>query len=887
MVHPGVVMRHIDRVGNELRILTVEDSAMDAELCCRELQRAGLRFVAERVWTRAAYEAALEEFAPGLILCDFSLPGAFDGLAALDIMRAKSLDVPFIFVSGTIGEDRAVEALKRGATDYVLKEHMDRLAPVVKRALQEAEERVALRRAQEALRESEERFRQLAENIRDVFFLAEASDRRLLYVSPAYEEIWGGSRDSLYADPLVWMNSIHAADRQRVDAAYSQRLEAGRMKLEYRIVRPDGTLRWISDRTFPILDASGRLLRIAGVASDITERKLAEERIERLNRIYAVLSGINTLIVRAGDQDELLREACRIAVDPGRFRMAWIGLVDRVNAVVEPVASAGNADDFLAEMPLSLNAAQSGESNLVGQVIRSAETIIHNDVDNAFCPQALRRALRERGINSFALVPLILGGEAIGILALYATDTAAFDDDEMRLIDELAGDITFALDYIAKAERLNYLAYYDALTGIPNRALFTERLNHKLRTAHGNGTKVALILCDVKRFRLINESFGRQAGDALLREIARRTSNDWPNPDSVARINADCFAGILTDFKDVSTVAHAIEKGLRAATGSAYRIGGKELLISTTAGIALYPADGGDAETLFKNAEAALKKAKLSGDRYLFYQPSMNAKVADTLLLEHKLRKAIDNEEFVLHYQPKLNLATGRISGLEALIRWNDPDNGLIAPGAFIPLLEETGMILAVGAWALRRAIADHVRWRAQGLRPPRVAVNVSAIQLRKTDFVDAVIRAIDESGATDHCLDLEITESLIMEDIEDNIGKLERLRDLNVDIAVDDFGTGYSSLSYLARLPVQCLKIDRSFIFTMTDSAESMNIVSTIISLAHSLKLRVIAEGVETEEQSRLLKQLDCDEIQGYLFSKPVPFEQIARLLDDDRDGA
>ena len=864
---------------HNLRILHVEDSELDAELCWRELERAGLKLEAKRVWSMEAFESALTEFAPDLVLCDFSLPGAFSGLAALDALRSKEDATPFILVSGTIGEDRAVEAMRRGATDYVLKERMERLGPVVRRALQETMKRTALQHAQHALSESEDRFRQLAENIRDAFFLRDAADQRLLYVSPAYEEVWGESCASLYDDPSAWRRAIHPADKARIPASHVARVHAGQLDVEYRIVRRDGSLRWINERMYPIRDEGGALQRIAGVASDITVRKKAEERIERLNRIYAVLSGINTLIVRARNRDELLRDACRVAIDHGHFCMAWIGLVDRNDGAIKLVASAGDVGDFFDTLPLSALETTSGRHHLVGKALASRKPAVSNDVRKDPQSQVQAKELDQRGIQSSAVVPLLFGTETIGVLALYASDAGAFDDEEMRLLTELAGDISFALDYLAKGDELNYLAFYDALTGLPNRVLFTERLHQQLNAAAQDGSKVALLLGDVKRFRLINESLGRQVSDTLLREIAGRIQNSWPDPDAVARINADSFGGTLADLKDGAGAVHALQKVLGAVTGAPYQLGEEELAISMSAGIAVFPEDGADAETLFRNAEAALKKSKLTGEAYLFYQPSMNAKVAETLLLENKLRKALDNEEFILHYQPKVNLATGEISGLEALIRWNDPDSGIVAPGQFIPLLEETGLILAVGAWAIRRALADYNLWSLQGVRSPRIAVNVSAIQLRQADFVNTVRDAISATNAP-HGLDIEITESVIMEDIEGTIGKLQALHDMNVNIAIDDFGTGYSSLSYLARLPVQLLKIDHSFIVSMTKDAESMAFVSTIIALARSLRLKVIAEGVETEEQSQFLKREKCDEIQGYLFSKPLPFEEMTALL-------
>jgi len=299
------------------------------------------------------------------------------------------------------------------------------------------------------------------------------------------------------------------------------------------------------------------------------------------------------------------------------------------------------------------------------------------------------------------------------------------------------------------------------------------------------------------------------------------------------------------------------------------------------AGIAVYPGDGGDADTLYRNAEAALEKAKRSGDRYLFYAPEFNARVAEKLTLENKLRRAVEHGELVLHYQPKVELKKRRISGLEALMRWNDPDTGvLVPPVKFIPILEETGLILEAGRWALGQAIADSARWKANRQKVPRIAVNVSPIQLRQKDFVATVESALRGAKDIGGILELEITESLIMQDIDANIRKLRAVRDMGVEIAVDDFGTGYSSLSYISRLPINTLKIDRAFIMNMTSNPDDLSIVSTIISLGHSLELKIVAEGVETEEQANLLRLLKCDEFQGYLFSRPVPMEQIEILL-------
>jgi len=296
------------------------------------------------------------------------------------------------------------------------------------------------------------------------------------------------------------------------------------------------------------------------------------------------------------------------------------------------------------------------------------------------------------------------------------------------------------------------------------------------------------------------------------------------------------------------------------------------LRISVRVGIALFPDDGADADTLLRNAEAALKKAKGTGDRYLFFAPAMTARVAERLSQENRLRDALDKGEFVLHYQPKVNLATGLLTSAEALIRWNDPKTGLVPPLQFIPLLEETGLIHEVGRWAMRKAIEDYLRWRDAGLACVRIAVNVSPLQLRNRNFVAEIEQALSVDAHASAGLELEITESLVMEDVKHSTGLLLAIRAMGVTIAIDDFGTGYSSLSYLSKLPVDTLKIDRAFVNDMTTGPEGLALVTTIINLAHSLKLKVVAEGVETEEQSRLLRLLGCDEMQGYLFSKPVP---------------
>ncbi len=395
-----------------------------------------------------------------------------------------------------------------------------------------------------------------------------------------------------------------------------------------------------------------------------------------------------------------------------------------------------------------------------------------------------------------------------------------------------------------------------------------------IRIAHGSPRKLALYLIDLERFKNINDSLGRPAGDALLRQVADWLIQNVGDANLLARVGADHFGIVLPNIKRAGDAVRLLEKTMQSFLNHPFRLDDAVFRISAKTGVALFPDDGADADTLFKNAESALKNAKAGGDRYLCYAEKMSASVAGRLTMENRLRQALERNEFVLHYQPKVNIASGRLTGCEALLRWNDPQTGLVPPGRFIPILEETGLIHDVGRWALIEAMQDHRRWCKAGLPAVRIAVNVSPMQLRDRGFITEIEQTIGTDARAAAGLELEITESLIMEDVRYSIASLRALRALGVTIAIDDFGTGFSSLSYLARLPVNTLKIDRSFIIDMGVGPEGLALVSTIINLAHSLKLNVVAEGVETEEQSRLLRLLDCDEMQGFMFSKPLPRE-------------
>lgn len=732
------------------------------------------------------------------------------------------------------------------------------------------------KRAQEALREREAALHR-AQVMARLAHVVTGPAGEVLSWSETLPAILGVSPEAMPTSARQWLEYLHPDDRERVRAlAVEAARSGGHAEIEYRFRRGGGSwghLRQVIEPQGGIVPAADTK-RWFSTIQDVTEHKQQQTRIERLTRVYAVLSGINALIVRAADRDELLREACRVAVEEGGLSVAWAGMLDTTAKEVRPVAWCGIDEAYALAVPRAIEADAPG-GGVVGIAIRSAAPVISNDIEND--PRLVRReeALR-LGSRSLVVLPLKVAAKPVGVLVLQTREVGFFDEEEMKLLEELAGDLSFALDHIDKSRRLEYLSFYDSLTGLANRALFSDRLEQHL---HANaGGKIALLLADVERMRTINQSLGRHSGDALLQEVAARLSAAVDAAD-VARVGPDQFAVLLRGIKGRSETLRRAENLWRGCLEAPVRLGDVEVRVAVRTGLALFPSDGRDAESLLRTAEAALRKAKETGERFLFHSPEMNAHAVAQLALETSLRRALRNEEYVLHYQPKLDIESGRITGAEALIRWQSPEQGLVPPGQFIPLLEETGLILEVGAWALRRAVIDHRHWLRKGLSPPRIAVNVSAIQLRQRDFVDVVRQAI-ALGANPTGIDIEITESLLMDDVEGNIRKLKALRELGMRIAIDDFGTGFSSLGYLARLPVHALKIDRSFVITMLNDPDTMTLVSTIISLAHALRLSVIAEGVDSEEQAKMLRLLRCDEVQGYLVGRPVPMEELTPLL-------
>lgn len=433
-----------------------------------------------------------------------------------------------------------------------------------------------------------------------------------------------------------------------------------------------------------------------------------------------------------------------------------------------------------------------------------------------------------------------------------------------------------------RTAELDHLAYHDVLTDLPNRTLFEDRLTQALILAVCHRQALGMLLLSLDQFKQVHDTLGNAIGDKLLQKVAGRLRCIALRGETVARFEGDEFALLLTQMggtegEDVVEVIFQINESLKLP----FVIDDHELFITVSIGISLYPDDGADAPTLLKNADAALYRAReQGGNNYQFYTADMNDKAMKRLTLENSLRRALERGEFEVYYQPVLDITTRKIVGMEALLRWHHPELGLVQPAEFIPLAEDTGMIMPIGEWVLRTACTQSKSWQDAGFAPLCLAVNLSARQFQQQDLAEVVVRILQETGLNAHDLELELTESSIMKNAESAVRTLNDLKEMGVKIAIDDFGTGYSSLGYLKRLPIDTLKIDQSFVRDVTTDPDDAALVMTIITLAHNLRLKVIAEGVETEEQQRFLHLLRCDEWQGYLFSKPVPFEAFEKLL-------
>lgn len=604
-------------------------------------------------------------------------------------------------------------------------------------------------------------------------------------------------------------------------------------------------------------------------------------RIARLNRVYAVISGINGAILRIRDRDALLAEACRIAVEQGQFRLAWIGLIEEDTQCVRPVAAAGEGKAYVEGLHITLDPGLPEGQGPTAVALREGRYVVSNDIASDPRMAPWRERARAHGFAAAAVFPLRVEGRVIGSFNLYAAEPEFFDAEEIRLLEELAADTSLGLEHIEQARRISYLAYHDPLTDLPNLNLFLDRLTQALARARHHQRVLAVLVFDVAGFRETVSAVGRHAGDRMLQEVARYLSEAVREGDTVARLEGDEFGVVLADMTRLDDVVKVSDKLLRDFPRSV-QVAGEEVFLRVHAGVAVHPNDGDDAETLLKHARLALHATMVErAGGVSFYARGFNEAIQERRRLERALHHALERGEFVLHYQPVVALTDGRVIGFEALARWTSAELGAVSPATFIPVAEETGLIVPLGEWVLREALRQCQAWHAQGFASGRIAVNVSARQLREPDFASRVRQILEEAGCNARVgvLAIEVTETEVMDDVEQSATVLRQLKELGLAIYLDDFGTGHSSLAYLQQLPVDVLKIDQGFVRGLETAAGNVALVRAIVALARALGLATVAEGVESERQLAALRELGCDAAQGFLFSRPVPPDEAVKF--------
>jgi PAS domain S-box-containing protein len=728
-------------------------------------------------------------------------------------------------------------------------------------------------RIERALHESEERFRSIIEASQDWIWEVDR-EGRLVYTNSAVQQMLGYSPEELLGRNVMAL--IHPADRAMVVERIPSFLEHPRpwLRQPLRWCHRDGSVHVLESTANPVLDIAGRPTGYRGAHHDDTGRLAQEERIRRLARIHAVLSAIGNIVVRASNRNELLHDACRVAVDQGGFKAACIGegAADGTLRVVTSYGDASALDLAAPSEPMIVRLPGSHHQHPGVRAFRENRRVVIRDFNHAEVPPELREEMERAGIMSEVALPL--GAGPWGVLTLFSESARDYDEEEIGLLERLASEIDHATDFIAKSERLEYLAYHNPVTGLPSRSAFREQV----QAMQACGPMIVCVL-DIRRFAYINDSRGRAFGDQCLRHIGKRLRRAFPAPGFVAHPEGCTFLLAYPVTDTLSAEIERLQAQLRRFENQVFTIDGEEIFINPQGGVAIAPQHGNDGEMLERNGMSALAEADRRDELLHVFSEDLQGHAARRLKLEHDLRRALAQREFELFYQPKFNTVGNRLIGAEALLRWHSPTRGTVLPAEFIPVLEETGLIVPVGEYVMREALGQVMAWRTRHQPGLRIAVNVSARELRYNGFLDQC-HAILEPSRADQGIDIEITESLLMDDIDRNIPLLEQLRGLGCHISIDDFGTGYSSLNYLTRLPADEIKIDQSFIATLAQSPETMGLITNIINLAHSLSLRVVAEGVENEEQVKLLRLLRCDVLQGYFLGKPMPATLFEELL-------
>lgn len=683
--------------------------------------------------------------------------------------------------------------------------------------------------SQELLRNSEENFRILVEQMRDGVVRVDANEV-IEYANSRFGQIVGYEPHELVGRSVF--DFLHQDDRSILEAKAASRFHGVSDRYEIRIRRKSGEIGWLEVGGSPVTDATASVVGSIGVITDVTQRKRADDALRDSEARYRLMADNSTDLI------------ARLAPD-GTF--VYASPASRALLGFEPEELIGkNVEQFVFRD--DLNAVQKCQNRVLTLALSSTVAYRMQRKDGKYIWfETTGRAVRDDDGNVTEII------------------SVSRDVTERRLVEE----------------QIEYRAYHDSLTGLPNRELFKDRLNVAIAHARRLKTHVAVLFLDLDHFKLVNDTFGHSVGDRLLQEVAERIAVSIREEDSVARMGGDEFTLLVSDLTHESD-ATKIARKLLEAVGKPMNIEGHELYITTSVGISMFPNDGEDAEALLKNADTAMYRAKEVGrNNYQLCTPSLTRRALNRLSLENSLRRALDRDEMLVYYQPQFRLDTGRIVGFEALVRWKHPEKGIIGPGEFIGIAEDSRLIVPLGEWVLETAAMQAKKWQTMHAAPLRIAVNLSPRQFQQKELGKTVERVLHASKLPASALELEITETTAMHSTHHTVATLRGLKELGVAIAIDDFGTGHSSLNYLKRFPIDSIKIDRSFVQDVFAGGSDAAIVSAVITLAKGLRLRTVAEGVETEEQLQFLKNHRCEEMQGYLYCKALPAAEIDRLIE------
>ncbi len=820
-------------------VLLVEEDAREARLIQESLADLGNgRFRVERAARLSDALQRLGKDGIDIVLFALSRPDG-QGIDAFDRVFRAAPNAVVVVLTAAGDEDTAREAVGRGAHDYLVKGHVG--TNWLPRALHYIIERKAMH---DELMTSEARFRAMSDASPLGIFVSDAQGG-CVYTNAAYRQISGMTFSQTLG--TNWSLAIHPEERQRVFAEW---IEAARSQTpfhsEFRFLRDDGSVVWTRVNSAAMGDGrplQGRVMTV----EDISERKSAD------------------LVLRAAEE-ALFAEKERAQVT--------------LNSIGDAVLTTDLQGNVTYLNPVAETMTGWSCENALGRPLAAVFKII-DGTTRQVAPNPAQRAIAEDRAVGLAADCVLVRRD--GTESAIEDSAAPIHNRDGRV----AGAVLVFHDVTQSrtlAVKMAHLAQHDFLTDLPNRALLTERLSQAIGLAHRHGRQLAILFLDLDNFKNINDSLGHLIGDKLLQSVAHRLRACIRATDTVCRQGGDEFVILLAEIERPQDAADIAEK-LRAAFAAPHPIGGQELHVTLSIGIGVYPDDGASVDAVMQSADTAMYAAKAGGrDNYQFFRADMNTRAVRRLLVESNLRLALKRGEFLLHYQPKIELASGAVTGSEALVRWLDPDLGMTYPEEFVAIAEQCGLIVPIGYWVLREACKQMRSWLDSGLDAMPVAVNISAVEFRHKDFLAGVALILEETALPPGYLELELTESLLMDDGESSVTVLEALKAMGVQLAIDDFGTGYSSLSYLKRFPIDTLKIDQSFVRDIVSHKDNATIIGAMIGMGKNLKQRVIAEGVETQEQLALLRACGCDEGQGFLFSHPLSAEDFAQFVSGNR---